>query len=326
MVRRLIFFLFPIALLLWRCPAGPPTGPDTDISKNLSVNCLISPYEDTLKVFVSKWSEISEYENYVASYLTFYDYWSVSGVKVIVAVDGNTLMVEEDTLKKYDEFYQIYHYYYYRFPNVEVRPGQRWELSVSHPDFDSISAEAIVPDSVILTTLPVDTITESSEKLLFAWTQANGAGGYLPLLLFTAEKNSGEHWLQEIYLSWETNHIDGHMEGGGTTPNPQKSLSVQYEMTTLIEELKYFCNLDHPELDSLHQYESLYLQFFLYSLNEALYNIQRLEIKPDELSGFNAPVRVFSNVENGSGILGAFWRTASKKIIIDKEFLIGQCQ
>jgi hypothetical protein len=61
-------------------------------------------------------------------------------------------------------------------------------------------------------------------------------------------------------------------------------------------------------------------------LNEALYNIQRWEVQPDELSGFNAPIRVFSNVENGSGILGAFWRTASKKIIIDEEFIIGQCQ
>lgn len=326
MVKVRLLFLISALFLLWGCPAGPPTGPDTDISRELITNCLISPYEDTLRVFVSKWSEISEYENDDASYLTFYDYWSVSGAKVKITVDGNTLPVEEDTVKEYDEFYQIYHYYYYRFLNVEVRPGQRWELSVSHPDFDSISAGAIVPDSVILTTLPGDTITELSEKLLFAWTQANGAGGYLPLLLFTAEKNSGEHWQQEIYLSWETNYIDGHLEGDGTPPNPQKKLSVQYEMTTLIEELKYFCNLDHPELDSLHQYESFYLQFFLYSLNEALYNIQRLEVQPDELSGFNAPINVYSNVDNGSGILGTFWRTASKKIFIDQYFLINNCQ
>lgn len=49
------------------------------------------------------------------------------------------------------------------------------------------------------------------------------------------------------------------------------------------------------------------------------------EVQPDELSGFNAPINVYSNMENGSGILGAFWRTASEKIIIDKEFIISQC-
>ncbi len=308
------------------CPTGPPTGPYTDISRELLTNCLINPYEDTLKVFVSKWSEISEYENDDASYLTFYDYWSVSGAKVKIAVDGNTLPVEKDTVKEYNEFYQIYHYYYYQFPNMEVQPGQRWELSVNHPDFDSISAEAIVPDSVILTELPADTVKEPSEKLKFTWTQAEGAGGYLPFLLFTAEKNTGECWQQEIYLSWETSNIDDHFEGEGISPNPQRSLSIQYELTNLLDEISFFCNINNPELDNLDNYDSFYLQLYIYSLNEALYNIQRLEIKPDELSGFNAPINVYSNVKNGSGILGTFWRTASKKIMIDKIFFVNQCR
>lgn len=325
MVKRKLLLLIPI-VLLFGCPAGPPTGPDTDISRELTANCLINPYEDTLKVFVSKWSEISEYENDNASYLTFYDYWSVSGAKVKIAVDGNTLPVEEDTVKEYDEFYQIYHYYYYQFSNMEVQPGQRWELSVSHPDFDSISAEAIVPDSVILTEMPIDTIKEVAQKLKFAWTQAEGADGYLPLLLFTAEKNTGECWQQEIYLSWETSNIDDHLEGEGISPNPQRSLSIQYEMTCLLDEISFFCNINNPELDSLDNYDSFYLQLYIYSLNEALYNIQRLEIKPDELSGFNAPINVYSNMENSSGILGTFWRTASKKIMIDKKFFVDQCR
>jgi len=322
MVKARLLFLISALFLLWGCPAGPPTGPDTNISRKLMTNCLISPYEDTLKVFVSKWSEISEYENDDASYLTFYDYWSVSGAKVKIAVDGNTLPVEEDTLKEYDEFYQIYHYYYYRFPNVVVRPGQRWELSVSHPDFDSISAEAIVPDSVEFIEIP-DTIKTTSDNLYFSWARANGAEGYLTLLKFTAVKDNGDYWSRQI-------HLDFKDEGDGVASylagNPQQSRSIEYVLKTMLEEIKYFYSRDKDEIGNLSEFNSYYLRLYVYSMNEALYNIQCLEIKPDELSGFNVPINAYSNVENGSGILGAFWRTASEKIIIDKEFFISQCQ
>ena len=322
MVRRLIFFLFPIALLLWRCPAGPPTGPDTDISKNLSVNCLISPYEDTLKVFVSKWNELSEYEYPYSNYKKYYDYWSISGATIEIVVDGKYLPVEEDSVTGFSEFYDIYHYYYYKFLNVSVHPGQHWELSVYHPDYDSLYAETVVPDSVEFINLP-DTIRDDSENLNFSWTDADGARGYLPLLSFTAINDTGKYWSVQI-------HADFTDEGDGVYSSssgyPRQNTSAEYKINTMLKEIKFCYDEDKYKIGDLSQFTSFYLRFYVYSLNEALYNIQRWEVQPDELSGFNAPIRVFSNVENGSGILGAFWRTASKKIIIDEEFIIGQCQ
>jgi len=324
MVRRLIFFLFPIALLLWRCPAGPPTGPDTDISKNLSVNCLISPYEDTLKVFVSKWNELSEYEyEYPYSdWKKYPDYWSVSGAIVTIAVNGNYLPVMEDSVKEDEDIWDVCHYYYYKFPNVNVHPGQHWELSVYHPDYDSLYAETVVPDSVEFIALP-DTIRDTSKDLNFSWAHADGAKGYLPLFYFTATNDTGKYWSIQV-------HSDFADEGDGvyswSSGFPSQNTSKEYNIKTMLKEITFRYNYNKDKIGDLSQFTSFYLKLHIYSLNEALFNIQRWEVQPDELSGFNAPIRVFSNVEGGSGILGSFWRTASPKIIIDKEFLIGQCQ
>ena len=324
MVRTRFLLIIPALFLLWRCPAGPPTGPDTDISKNLSVNCLISPYEDTLKVFVSKWSELSEYEyEYPYSdWKKYPDYWSVSGAIVTIAVNGNYLPVMEDSVKEDEDIWDVCHYYYYKFPNVDVHPGQHWQLSVYHPDYDSLYAETVVPDSVEFINLP-DTIRDDSENLNFSWTDADGARGYLPLLSFTAINDTGKYWSVQI-------HADFTDEGDGVYSSssgyPRQNTSAEYKINTMLKEIKFCYDEDKYKIGDLSQFTSFYLRFYVYSLNEALYNIQRWEVQPDELSGFNAPVRVFSNVEGGSGILGSFWRTASPKIIVDKEFLISHCQ
>ena len=324
MVRTRFLLIIPALFLLWRCPAGPPTGLDTDISKNLSVNCLISPYEDTLKVFVSKWNELSEYEyEYPYSdWKKYPDYWSVSGAIVTIAVNGNYLPVMEDSVKEDEDIWDVCHYYYYKFPNVDVHPGQHWQLSVYHPDYDSLYAETVVPDSVEFINLP-DTIRDDSENLNFSWTDADGARGYLPLLSFTATNDTGKYWSIQI-------HSDFADEGDGvyswSSGFPSQNTSAEYKINTMLKEIKFCYDEDKYKIGELSQFTSFYLRFYVYSLNEALYNIQRWEVQPDELSGFNAPVRVFSNVEGGSGILGSFWRTASPKIIVDKEFLISHCQ
>lgn len=324
MVRTRFLLIIPALFLLWRCPAGPPTGPDTDISKNLSVNCLISPYEDTLKVFVSKWNELSEYEyEYPYSdWKKYPDYWSVSGAIVTIAVNGNYLPVMEDSVKEDEDIWDVCHYYYYKFPNVDVHPGQHWQLSVYHPDYDSLYAETVVPDSVEFINLP-DTIRDDSENLNFSWTDADGARGYLPLLSFTATNDTGKYWSIQV-------HSDFADEGDGvyswSSGFPSQNTSAEYKINTMLKEIKFCYDEDKYKIGDLSQFTSFYLRFYVYSLNEALYNIQRWEVQPDELSGFNAPVRVFSNVEGGSGILGSFWRTASPKIIVDKEFLISHCQ
>jgi hypothetical protein len=324
MVRTRFLLIIPALFLLWRCPAGPPTGLDTDISKNLSVNCLISPYEDTLKVFVSKWNELSEYEyEYPYSdWKKYPDYWSVSGAIVTIAVNGNYLPVMEDSVKEDEDIWDVCHYYYYKFPNVDVHPGQHWQLSVYHPDYDSLYAETVVPDSVEFINLP-DTIRDDSENLNFSWTDADGARGYLPLLSFTATNDTGKYWSIQV-------HSDFADEGDGvyswSSGFPSQNTSAEYKINTMLKEIKFCYDEDKYKIGELSQFTSFYLRFYVYSLNEALYNIQRWEVQPDELSGFNAPVRVFSNVEGGSGILGSFWRTASPKIIVDKEFLISHCQ
>ena len=327
MVRTRFLLIIPALFLLWRCPAGPPTGPSTDISRELCANCLISPFEDTTYVFVSRWSEISQYEfeDLVTPEMIinpYWDYWSVSNAKIRIAVNGNYLPVREDSVTNYQEFYKIYHYYYYKFPNVTVHPGQHWELSVYHPDYDSLYAETVVPDSVEFINLP-DTIRDQSADLYFSWYPAEGAKGYLPLLSFTAINDTGKYWSVQI-------HADFTDEGKGvyswSSGFPRQNSSVEYKIKTMLKEITFRYNYNKDKIGDLSQFTSFYLRFYVYSLNEALYNIQRWEVQPDELSGFNAPLQVFSNVEGGSGILGAFWRTASRKIIIDKEFILSQCQ
>lgn len=309
--------------LLYRCPAGPPTGPSTDISRQLCVNCLISPFEDTTYVFISKWNELSEYEyeDEYYDYTRYPDYWSISGAKVKIAVNGNYLPVIEDSVKEYENIWEICHYYYYKFPVSDVRPGQHWELSVSHPDYDSLYAETEVPDSVKFINLS-DTIKDASENLNFSWTNAEKAKGYLPILSFTAKDDTGKYWSIQI-------HSDFTDEGDGvysfSSGYPRQNTSVEYTIKTMLKEISFRYNEDKDKIGDFSQFTSFYLKLYVYSVNEALYNIQRWEIQPDELSGFNAPLQVFSNVENGSGILGAFWRTASEKIIIDKDFIISQC-
>jgi len=57
-------------------------------------------------------------------------------------------------------------------------------------------------------------------------------------------------------------------------------------------------------------------------MNEALYNVQKYNYKPDENSGFNAPIQIYSNAVGGSGILGSFWCTKSPEIIICKDLIL----
>ncbi|HOV24564.1 MAG TPA: DUF4249 family protein, partial [Candidatus Marinimicrobia bacterium] len=168
-----------------------------------------------------------------------------------------------------------------------------------------------------------DTIRDTSKDLNFSWAQADDAKGYLPLLYFTATNDTGKYWSIQI-------HSDFADEGDGvyswSSGFPSQNTSAEYKINTMLKEIKFCYDEDKYKIGELSQFTSFYLRFYVYSLNEALYNIQRWEVQPDELSGFNAPVRVFSNVEGGSGILGSFWRTASPKIIVDKEFLISHCQ
>ena len=60
---------------------------------------------------------------------------------------------------------------------LDIRPGDRFELEVAHPGFDTVRGRALVPDSFALVTpRPGDSVTVRDSLV---WTRSDRAGGYL---------------------------------------------------------------------------------------------------------------------------------------------------
>ncbi len=319
MVKRFLLLGISALFLLYGCPAGPPTGPDVDISCKLTMTSLLSSRDDTLYVYVSEWNKFSEHDrdfDYESIDNPYGDFWSVSGATVKIEVDGSSQLAEADTAKTPWQFYIHNWIYRYIVRSPEILPGQHWEISVTHPDYDSVFAETTIPDSVEFREFPQDTIRSDTGILRFSWNPADATEGYLPVLSFTAVRNDGMLYQREMLQEWNPEHRSG------ADTRSQENCEIQYALASIMDQarlsIKHKNDL-YPNPDSC---ECFYFQMDVFSMDDGLYHIELSPYRPDELSSFSVPVQMFSNVHNGSGVLAAYQRSSTPRIIIDREFFI----
>jgi len=318
MVKKYILILFLTYLI--HCPAEPPTGPETDIDNRLTLNCIINPKDQNQKIYLSRWYRCSEHydESEECHEESNYETWSVKGANIEISIDSVEFMGQEVCINQSDR-YRYGYTTYYQFLSPEIKPGQKWEIEVIHPDFNKIYASAVIPDSVLIIKPVKDTLNLNCEAIDFEWTLSEYGYGFLPRLYLFAIYEGRVKLLIELLPYFNV------QERVGIDPSPSRKPSIKYSTKSIYDQIYDYFNLRIENgwitIEDIKQYNGFYLRLEVFSMNEALYHVLRYEYKPDELSGFNAPIQIFTNVKNGGGILGAYWVTTSKEIFIDKELI-----
>ena len=304
----------PIILLfiLFSCVPELPTNPRETISDKMTLNCVLDPNSEKQIMFLSRWfycqGPISQYD---CNSLDFND-WSVVGADIILSVGDDTLTAEEVMLDDREK-YRMNYLSYYQFSTREIHPGQVWTVYADHPDFNSIEASTIVPDSVIFTTFPGDTFNTSANSLNFTWSRSSHTFGYLPfLILFCETENTiNQEFIYPIFNQEESSAID---------TEPTVNNHVSYPIDEIMEQIAYFW-YDDWRWGNPEYYDRIYMRLKVISMDRALFNVQRYDYRPDESVAFSAPLQIYSNVKNGGGIFGAMWTTYSKEIILPKRII-----
>lgn len=305
MVNKILTLIILCAgiMVLFQCPAGPPTGPSADIEHKTTLNCCLYNDIDTQQVWLSRWykefNPSSEYDTLL----------SVVGAKVIIMVDDTLIFADEIPITNIGDRYSYRCLSYYQFTGPFPRPGQNWTIQAFHPDLDSVSARTTIPFPVTFYALSTDTLAPTQNLLTFKWHVAEYAFGYLPRLFLIGEKKDGSLEKMELYPEYnaEKNFAD---EFG-----PIHETEVVCKIKTLLEEIRTY------NFESINEYMCFWIQLEVYSLNDALYYAEHFDT-PDPLVGISTPAQHYTNIINGGGYLGAYQKSVSSPLFLPKEILV----
>ncbi len=187
---------------------------------------------------------------------------------------------------------QIPQYYRYYATQFRAYPGDTIELMVSHPDYESVWALAIVPSDIIVN--QINEIVNENAVLDFEWPDSENAVGFDSHLYLIGKKDT-------IVYRYQIS------DGWDERPNKRKSYSQK-----LGNVLEQITSLSFDTDEIIDNSDSLFLQLDVWLLDEAYYNTMlSLYGLKEEYSGFSAPLTQYSNIENGVGVFGAYWISRS---------------
>ncbi len=316
--------LLSLSILLFGCLAGPPTGGEADISRQLSFSALIDPSSPTQDVFVFRWYECSQFRGspfiYDECERAETSDWQVYGADVTLKVGirqyvAEEVSLEDNTFIVMDTpcYRTIYHYdynTYYRFRPDTLRPGDICEIEVTHSDFDTLRTSTILPAPIqFIVPLP-DTLDPTTDSLRFAWSPAEHATGYYPVLYFATEGDSTARF--ELYEQFS---------GARKNSGPQENLTITYSINDVLQQIKeFFTGCGFSQVPAYYSY--FYLVMKVMSLNEDIYDGEKpWSPLADNFFYFSAPLRAYVSDDNVGTHVGATWTIYSKEIVIPESLV-----
>ncbi len=288
-----------------------PTMPDYDIEKSknmLVVSSVLSPGNPNQIFHISK---TDLFESLPQEDL------NEDSLKMIVNKNGNEYIAQPDSII---EWYGRFYYYL----NLPLKPHDRVAVNVIHPDYETIRAEVEIPDSVHCAIPVNDTLFyEMPEYLSFSWSEVASAEAYFVKIYLSATNNDSNDF--DIQLNNDYYHL---------LPLANVQTKCFYIISreeiidclkNVIQKVNSYRYWDENKISlKLSDYESVSLYAKIFSLDENAIYIFEESKSQDELSGFNTKIELYSNVENGRGVICAYSKTRSKNISFSKN-LIEQC-
>ncbi len=294
-LRWLIF----LGLFSGCMPEAPDYSRNPDETM-LAVSCGLTPDDSVHIVHVESIYGCSEFSNEDCGDLGYRGY-GIEGAQVEVRIHDTTY-VGVQTGEVYIS-YQL---------NFTIQSGDSIELWVTHPEYDPVWSSIIVPGEVTIT--HSGDAQTSTGALRFAWNVAPNAMGYDSHLYLLGVNDTSSLRIQlfDGFDPWESTTWDD-------PPSKERTCSV--EISSVVQQVGFLMNIGELPPDFPTLYDSLFLQLEVWSLDETYYYTMLSQNAPDEYSGFSAHLTQFSNIENGVGVLGAFWITKSARIPFNRSLL-----
>jgi hypothetical protein len=219
----------------------------------------------------------------------------------------------------------------YYLPNYQPEPGTRYELRVSHPQYEAVRAETEMGSPITLQDFEieqnvrrkaeVDGYSQAQSLLKFKVNDPGGEKNYYFIdvtISYPSPWAPGEQYRERL---WNVEGpVDGTDQSGAFTASEQW-LSDGEEDGQLIEAefLTYLPNAwDEPNLIQPLQIDTIFVT--LYNANEDTYQYLRKLDQQRNSQDFDIPffptesIVVYNNIENGYGIFGSL--TQSKQVIV----------
>lgn len=232
------------------------------------------------------------------------EYW-ITNATVLLTVAGSGQVYTQTTSDSEGN---------YVFP-VSAQAGESYTVSVSHPDFPTVTSFTSVPVPVALLSVDTSSYTDASSMLimksLINWNDPPGKDFYIMKVSFK-EISSGN-----VFLSQPIASNDPGLDAISASDPGEESYSYQPELyfndeffdgqnkTMDIRVSQAFTPLNND----------LRMQVHLYRCTEETYkyliSVKKFQNSDGDI--FSEPVKVFSNITNGYGIFGALGETVFLK-------------
>ena len=199
----------------------------------------------------------------------------------------------------------------YVFP-ITALAGESYAVSVSHPDFPTVTSTTLVPAAVTINTVDTSSYLDVNGvkimKALVKWNDAPGKDFYV-LKTSIKEMSTGN-----IYLDIPVGSLDPGMDDLSSTEPGDESSYSYYPNLFFTDEffdgqsktLDIRISQSFSTLDSDHR-----LQIHLYRVTEETYkyliSVRKFQYADGDI--FSEPVKVFSNIKNGYGIFGGMYQS-----------------
>ena len=193
MVKKILILV--LFIVLYRCE---PTKPDYDIKKSdnrLVFGCLITS-SDSLHYISIETTNLKNSKNQIEF---SHDLLSFEMFKNNELVNSKLVMEKDSIPWGYQQFKYNYHTYF--IENFLV--GDKIKIFINHDDYETISGNTTIPDSVEMTTFKQDTVLyKLPEYFQIKWNESNLAEAYYVRLFLKAENNDSTDF--EVELTSET--------------------------------------------------------------------------------------------------------------------------
>jgi len=216
----------------------------------------------------------------------------------------------------------------YKSDNHRPQPGKVYRVEAQKSGYQTVWAETTLPDPVLIEDLTIDTskiITRdysSGYKLSLTFNDPADIRNYYQVELFakTTRSQVVTYWDEDgnykdsvqyytdfssIYIEALDPSISEEQYGYGNTVNftDGRFNGSSYQFDFLIDEWWV-----EPFINNSSSDEEALFEIVLRNINEAIYLYETTADLQDWYSGdpFSEPVPVYSNIENGYGVLGAY--------------------
>ena len=258
----------------------------TDREKRLVVHSLFNPGEP----FTARISHsLATFSNE--------EYQELTNALVVISSENSS-----DTLSYYDGLY---------LSNNFPEPGIRYSIEVNNEEYQSVNANDVIPDEIIVVDLTSDSGFHNGQITReFELTLKNKAGikEYIIielLILETWDYGKGDYYPTNISTEDPVVENINDIEYGA-----QKLLFTDQSFDGQEYKLRFFIPYYYSENASF--------KVRTYSCSESYYKYIKTIDKYHETNGdfFSQPVQIYSNVENGIGIFGGYRINETELIII----------